>query len=127
MNIDLSKEEDDEKFDRSMANEAQRAIDQIKFGVDDAYVSQKLEGTEAVAYLNIRTLEKAEWCIQLSVAGYLIVAVKFDSIDSELRNKNIKFFNKTESIDALMLQISPMYIDKFNSSLAEKLTGLITA
>lgn len=127
MNIDLSNEENDEIIDRSMTNEAERAIEQIKFGVDTAYVSQELERSDSVAYLNIRTLEKAEWCIELTVTGYLIVAVKFDSIDSELKNKNIESFNKTESIDALMLQISPMYIKKFNTSVSEKLNGLITA
>ncbi len=125
MNIDLSNDANDEPKDRSMAHEAERALNQIKFGIETGSVSEELERSDLIAYINLRTLEQEDWCIELTVGGYLIVARQFDSIDSELKHKNINDVNVYETIDALMLKTSPMYIKKFNLSVAEKLNNLV--
>ncbi len=125
MNIDLSNDVNDEPKDRSMEHEAERALKQIRFGIMTGSVSEELERNDLIAYINLRTLEEEDWCIELTVGGYLIVARQFDSIDSELKRKNINDVNVYESIDALMLKISPLYIKEFNLSVAEKLNNLV--
>lgn len=125
MNIDLTNDPNDDPIDRSMFHEAQRAVEQIRFGVEVANVSGELEKSDLIAYINLRTLEKEDRCIELTVGGYLIVAKKFDSIDSDLKHQNIEAINRYESIDALMLKVSPMYMKKFNNTVAEKLNNLV--
>lgn len=113
-----------EQYDRSLSKEAQRVVQEIKFGVDFVEVSTQLENNEAIAYLNIRTLEKEFWCVELTASGYLAVANKFDYIDQDLKEKNLEELNKYETIEALMNSISPLFIEKFNSSVAERLEKL---
>jgi hypothetical protein len=114
-------DEDLEQYDRSLSKEAQRVVQEINFGVDFVEVSAQLENNEAIAYLNIRTLEKEYWCIELTASGYLVVANSFDFIDQELKEKNLERLNKFETIEALMNSISPLFIEKFNSSVADRL------
>ena len=48
-------DEELEQYDRSLSKEAQRVVQEIKFGVDFVEVSTQLENNEAIAYLNIRS------------------------------------------------------------------------
>ena len=123
MNIDKN-DEDAEHYDRSMVNEANRAIAQIKFGVEDAVVSAELENSQLVAHINIRTLEKLDYCVELTMKGYMVVAERFDTVDSELVKENLNAVKIYETVDSLMLALSPMYGDRFNNSLADKLNRL---
>ena len=123
----MKNDEDAEHYDRSMSNEAERAITQIKFGILTASVSEELEKSDMTAFINIRTLEMKDYCIELTMSGYQIVAEKFNSIDSDLikHANNAEISNCYESIDALMLKISPLYVAKFNNALADKLNNLL--
>jgi hypothetical protein len=117
-------DEDIEQYDRSLSKEAQRVVQEIKFGVDFVEVSTQLENNETIAFLNIRTLEKEYWCVELTASGYLAVSNKFDFIDQDLKEKNLEQMNKYETIEALMNSISPLFIEKFNCSVAERLEKL---
>lgn len=123
MNIDKD-DEDAEHYDRSMANEVRRAINQIEFGVLKASVSLTLESSDQVAYLNVRTLEQVDYCVELTMRGYMVVGECFDSVDEELMKRNLDAVRVYETVDSLMLEISPMYGSKFNNSLADKLNLL---
>lgn len=114
----------DEIFDRSLLKEAQRIVEEIKFGVDASSVSSVLESNESIAYMNIRTLEKEEFCVELTASGYMIVARAFDTIDENVRDENLRLVNRFETCEALMHQISPAFVKKFNTSVAERLNSI---
>lgn len=117
---------DEEIFDRSLSKEAQRVVNEIGFGVDTANVSEVLESSESLAYVNIRTLEKEDFCVELSASGYMIVSRgSFDRVDEKLRDENLKSDNgRYETCEALMHQISPAFVKKFNMSVAERLNHI---
>lgn len=118
-------EDADEIFDRSLLKEAQRVVEELKFGVDTAVVSTELEGNESLAYMNIRTLEKEDYCVELTASGYMIVSRKFDTVDEEIRDENVRNAkNRFETCEALMHQISPAFVKKFNTSVAERLNSI---
>ena len=118
-------EDADEIFDRSLLKEAQRVVEELKFGVDTAAVSTELEGNESLAYMNIRTLEKEDYCVELTASGYMIVSRKFDTVDEEIREENVRNVkNRFETCEALMHQISPAFVKKFNTSVAERLNSI---
>jgi hypothetical protein len=112
---------DDEHYDRSLAHEAQRVVDEIKFGVDEAEVSKVLENSDSLAFINLKTKEHETFCVELSINGYMIVSRKYDTIDNELRDKNLKHFLKYETVEALMHQTSPLFVKIFNETVVEKL------
>ena len=54
----------------------------------------------------------------------MVVAERFDTVDSELVKENLNAVKIYETVDSLMLALSPMYGDRFNNSLADKLNRL---
>ena len=82
--------------DRSLTNEAYRVVNEIKFGVNESFVSTKLLNNSSIAFINIRTLEKEDWCIELTSSGYTVVSNCFDSIAN---NESSETF---ETVEALM-------------------------
>ncbi len=112
-------ESEDETRDRSLTNEAQRVVNEIQFGIEKAYVSEKLVSNHSIAFINIRTLEKEEWCIQLTANGYSIVGNTFDSVTMSESAETY------ETVEALMNRISPKYMKLFNESVAAKLRQFI--
>ena len=127
MSLIYNKGEDDDldQYDRSLSKEAHRVVDEIKFGVCFVEVSNTLENNDSIAYLNIETLEKENWCVELTSSGYLVVAECFDIIDERVKEKNLASMHKFETIEALMISISPLFIQKFNQSVAERLKSMI--
>ena len=116
--------DDEDQYDRSLSKEAEMAIHQIKYGVIQAEVSNKLGKSDSIAYINIQTLEEKRWCIELSITGYLVVSSQFDCIDEDVKAENVKNFFKFETIETLLHQISPMFVKKFNDSVIERLNKL---
>ena len=118
-------DEDLEQYDRSLAKEAVRVVQDIKFGVETAEVSNILENNDSIAYINLRTLEKKDFCIELTVSGYRIVSNRFDTIDEDFLENNRLYKNtKFESYESLMNEISQLFIKKFNDSVAERLNSI---
>jgi hypothetical protein len=116
--------EDLEHYDRSLSKEAYRVCEDIKFGVQLAEVSNQLDNNEAIAYINLRTLEKREFCVEITASGYRIVSEKLDTVEPEfIQGKNdeeICF----ETYESLMHKISPLFVQKFNDSVAARLSAL---
>ena len=114
--------DDEPTPNRSLAKEAHRVADEIKFGTEQAYVSSKLVSSESIAFINIKTLEKEEWCIQLTGSGYAVVGNLFDSITNDSADNHEETY---ETVEALMNRISPKYMTLFNESVALKLKQLM--
>ena len=55
-----------------LKNEAEGAIEEIRFAVLFAALSQKLSCSEDVVYLNITTLENHSYCVELSYKGFKV-------------------------------------------------------
>ena len=127
MNLNLNDldNEDEEQHDRSLSKEAERAVEQIRFGVKAAAVSQQLESSNMIAHINLETLESEVLCIELTVSGYLIVGNSFDTLDADVKEESLKKLKSFESIDALMLHVSPLYMKRFNKLVSERLVNLL--
>lgn len=119
-NVELNDPDDYPDFNKSLLEEAKRVVREIKFGVEEAGVSTTLESSDSIAYINIRTLEKECWCVELTCGGYKIVSDAFDTISEDQKFKN-DILNRFETYEALMHQISQMFVRKFNDSVAERL------
>ena len=116
---------DEEQYDRSLLKEAQRVCQEIAFGVQSANVSDQLDKSDALAYINLRTLEQEDWCVELTASGYLVVAKKFDTIDDVVKQENLDNLTTYETVEALMNHLSPLFVKKYNDSVAEKLKNLV--
>jgi hypothetical protein len=120
--------EDLEQYDRSLVNEAHRVVADIAFGVERAEVSTKLPSSVTIAYINVRTLEKSDYCVEITSSGYTIVARRFDFIDEELAGEDPQSdVLRFESYEPLMHHISPLFVQKFNDLVAARLSQISNA
>lgn len=97
--------------------EAQALINDVKSHVKDIRVSEKLDSSEKVIYLNVTTLEGQDFCVELSAAGLSIVGPRHDDIST----KGDVFF---ETPYSLLDFISPKYRESFGNLLLTKLNAL---
>ena len=69
-----TEEEEESKFNdiKLMKIEAESAVREISFAVGFVEISRTLPTTDDSAYMNIRTKEGAEFCIELTVQGYRV-------------------------------------------------------
>ena len=94
MNAELLKRfksdsDDEDQYDQSMVKEGERVVAEITFGVEYVSLSKELENSDSISHINIRTLEKEDYCVELSSSGYVIVGKQFDTIDANLKAKNL--------------------------------------
>ncbi len=108
--------DDDELLCKSLAKEARLAVPSIAFGVEWAGVSDKLESSDLLAYINVRTLERTTWCVELTQAGYVVISDTFDDTFNGKRGTQ-----RYETIEALMLAISPMFGKRLNELVVARL------
>ncbi|XP_016988930.2 protein GSKIP homolog [Drosophila rhopaloa] len=89
--------------------EAQRMVDSCQEFADHLIVAEFLPHCRWVAYINIRTLEQVIYCVELSRAGYRIVAYDFDNVADEVANCDTVY----DSAHQLLAGISPLYGEKY--------------
>uniref|UniRef100_A0A6P4FEU8 UPF0279 protein CG14505 n=1 Tax=Drosophila rhopaloa TaxID=1041015 RepID=A0A6P4FEU8_DRORH len=89
--------------------EAQRMVDSCQKFADHLIVAEFLPHCRWVAYINIRTLEQVIYCVELSRAGYRIVAYDFDNVADEVANCDTVY----DSAHQLLAGISPLYGEKY--------------
>lgn len=97
--------------------EAQLALNDLGDGiVAEKHLSKRLNNPSnpSTAYINIKTKENKEFCIELTQRGYRLVGRHFDE-------KNQPCVNYYESLQALLTNESKSYVDSFAQSLQEKL------
>lgn len=97
--------------------EAQALINDVKSHVKNIRVSENLESSEKIIYLNVTTLEDENFCVELSAAGLSIVGHKHD----DTSEKGDVFF---ETPYSLLDFISPQYRNSFGNLLLRKLNAL---
>ncbi|KAK9300293.1 hypothetical protein QLX08_006968 [Tetragonisca angustula] len=98
--------------------EAQAIIDDVKHHVTDINVSNKLRNSNQSFHLNLTTLEGSRFCIEVSTAGFTIVANEHDDVTSKGENERF------ETPYSLLNFVSPQYKDSFGSSLVHRLEQL---
>jgi hypothetical protein len=55
-----------------LLSEAEGVIEEIKFAVLSAALSQKIPCSEDVVFFNITTLENCSYCVELSINGFKV-------------------------------------------------------
>ena len=109
--------DDFDDYSHSLSDEAEKAVDFVKFGVKSIFVSKNLENSDKIAYLNLMTLEEHAFCIRLTIKGYQVVGYEHD-----VNDEKDEFC--AETIDALLNLISPLFVQKFSEKLTDKLRCL---
>lgn len=99
--------------------EAEAAINDIRKHVKSANISSQLKSTNQRIYINLTTLEKSDYCIEMSAAGFRVVGRKYDDTKlSTIENMNY------ETPYALLNSISQKYRESFGGELMNKLLDL---
>nr|XP_026485672.1 GSK3B-interacting protein isoform X1 [Vanessa tameamea] len=99
--------------------EAEAAINDIRKHVNSAQVSSKVRSTNQKIYINLTTLENAEYCVEMSALGFRVVGRKYDDTSlSTIENMNY------ETPYALLNNISQKYRESFGGELMNKLLHL---
>lgn len=99
--------------------EAEAAINDIRKHVSNASVSPKLTNTNQRIYINLTTLENANYCIEMSAMGFRIVGRNYD--DNSLSQQDNDIY---ETPYALLNDISQKYKESFGGELMSKLLDL---
>lgn len=97
--------------------EAQAVINDVRKHVQNLKVSERLQSTNQVIYLNLTTLEGLRFCVELSPVGFTIVGNQHD----DTSNVGTERF---ETPYSLLDFISPQYRNSFGNSLLDKLKQL---
>ncbi|KAI8037812.1 GSK3-beta interaction protein [Drosophila gunungcola] len=117
-------------------DEANAIINDVKAHVAEICVSSKLASDATQIYLNIRTIESATCCVQVSSRGFKIVSSQYDTIDEDpricalLRNGQHQDSEADEQEEifetpyALLDRISPRYVESFGNQLCQQLRQL---
>ena len=61
-----------ENEDKVLRIEAEAAVREVAFAVDDVKISDILPNTDENVYMNLKTKEKAIFCVELSVQGFRV-------------------------------------------------------
>jgi len=126
-------EESDEK-EFNCIDEANAIIDDVKAHVAEIAISSKLDSSATQIYLNIRTIESATCCVQVTSRGFKIVSSQYDTIDEDKVLKAALLDNDDEGEPeeeeifetpyALLDKISPRYVESFGNQLCQQLRQL---
>ncbi|XP_002061622.2 GSK3-beta interaction protein [Drosophila willistoni] len=124
-------------------DEANAIINDVKSHVAEICISSKLASNASQIYLNIRTIESATCCVQVTSRGFKIVSSQYDTIDEDkLIKAALKqngnggaILDHDRDVDdddeeifetpyALLDKISPRYVESFGNQLCQQLRQL---
>ncbi|XP_017102624.2 GSK3-beta interaction protein [Drosophila bipectinata] len=116
-------------------DEANAIIQDVKAHVAEICVSSKLASDATQIYLNIRTIESATCCVQVTSRGFKIVSSQYDTIDEDPRVSALLRNGEADKQDeeeeeifetpyALLDKISPRYVESFGNQLCQQLRQL---
>ncbi|ALC44867.1 CG14505 [Drosophila busckii] len=125
-------ESDEQVF--SCIDEANAIINDVKAHVAEIAISSKLASSATQIYLNIRTIESATCCVQVTSRGFKIVSSQYDTIDegkaqpvASVENSETEAAEEEEIFEtpyALLDKISPRYVESFGNKLCQQLRQL---
>ncbi|XP_053954046.1 GSK3-beta interaction protein-like [Anastrepha ludens] len=87
-------------------------------------ISRQLPSNESKVYLNVRTIEGQEYCVQVSSIGFRVVANKFDEINANNNDVTEDEDEVYETPYALLDKISPSYVESFGNQLCKQLLSV---
>ncbi|XP_017123004.1 GSK3-beta interaction protein [Drosophila elegans] len=131
---ELGEEEEEQPF--NCEEEANAIINDVKAHVAEICVSSKLASDATQIYLNIRTIESATCCVQVSSRGFKIVSSQYDTIDEDPRICALLRYGQHQDSEAdeqeeifetpyaLLDKISPRYVESFGNQLCQQLRQL---
>ncbi|KRY52628.1 GSK3-beta interaction protein [Trichinella britovi] len=107
----------------SLELEAIAAVHELHFAVKDIAVSDLLPRTSELIFLNITTLEKQAYCIELTLKGWRVASMRHDCMNGDFSNLELhtRYF---ETVYALMDTISVCYRKRFTDLLSLRLRQL---
>lgn len=123
-------EGDEQEF--NCIDEANAIINDVKAHVAEIAISSKLASSATQIYLNIRTIESATCCVEVTNRGFKIVSSQYDTIDEDkalrsgvLENGDVEPAEEIfETPYALLDKISPRYVESFGNKLCQQLRQL---
>ncbi|EDW70054.1 GSK3-beta interaction protein [Drosophila virilis] len=124
-------EVDEQEF--NCIDEANAIINDVKAHVAEIAISSKLVSSATQIYLNIRTIESATCCVEVTNRGFKIVSSQYDTIDEDkalrsevLENGDVEPAEEEifETPYALLDKISPRYVESFGNKLCQQLRQL---
>ncbi|KAH8369630.1 hypothetical protein KR093_000378, partial [Drosophila rubida] len=128
----IMEESDEQEF--NCLDEATAIINDVKAHVAEIAVSSKLASSATQIYLNIRTIESATCCVEVSSRGFKIVSSQYDTIDEDKAMRSALLANGDEDQAeeeeifetpyALLDKISPRYVESFGNQLCQQLRQL---
>ncbi|XP_011196753.1 GSK3-beta interaction protein [Zeugodacus cucurbitae] len=87
-------------------------------------ISRQLPSNESKVYLNVRTIEGQDYCVQVSSIGFRVVGNAFNSIDDGKEEINEEEDVVYETPYALLDKISPSYVESFGNQLCKQLLSV---
>ncbi|KAH8293892.1 hypothetical protein KR054_006235 [Drosophila jambulina] len=130
----------DEEQPFNCVDEANAIINDVKAHVAEICISSKLASDATQIFLNIRTIESATCCVQVTSRGFKIVSSQYDTIDEDKRisallcnggGSNDDDEDEDEDEEeifetpyALLDKISPRYVESFGNQLCQQLRQL---
>ncbi|XP_067647280.1 GSK3-beta interaction protein-like isoform X2 [Eurosta solidaginis] len=88
-------------------------------------ISRQLPSNENKVYLNVRTIERNDYCVQVSGIGFRIVSNVFDTINADKGEANENVDDEVyETPYALLDKISPSYVESFGNQLCRQLLSV---
>lgn len=127
---------------KDMRLEAEAVVNDVLFAVSEMHVSQSLNSTSEVAYINVETREGNRYCLELTEAGLRVRAevVSFVSSMVSMLNPTLSVqqvvgyaFNHVnedlntqyhETVYSLLDKLSPGYREAFGNALLQRLERL---
>ncbi|XP_034381234.1 GSK3-beta interaction protein [Cyclopterus lumpus] len=103
---------------KDMGLEAEAVVKDVLFAVAEMYVSQSLNSASDVAYINMKTREGNQYCVELTEAGLRVVGYAFNQVDEDL---NTQYY---ETVYSLLDSLSPGYREAFGNALLQRLERL---
>ncbi|XP_069921715.1 GSK3B-interacting protein isoform X2 [Oryctolagus cuniculus] len=103
---------------KDMRLEAEAVVNDVLFAVNNMFVSKSLRCADDVAYINVETKEKNQYCLELTEAGLRVVGYAFDQVDGHLQTPYY------ETVYSLLDTLSPAYRDAFGNALLQRLEAL---
>ncbi|CAG10608.1 unnamed protein product [Tetraodon nigroviridis] len=103
---------------KDMRLEAEAVVNDVLFAVSQMHVSQSLNSTSDVAYINVETREGNRYCLELTEAGLRVVGYAFNQVNEDLSTQY------HETVYSLLDKLSPGYREAFGNALLQRLESL---
>ncbi|XP_061553058.1 GSK3-beta interaction protein [Phycodurus eques] len=103
---------------KDMRLEADAVVNDVLFAVAQMHVSNNLNNSSDVAYINVETREGNRYCLELTEAGLRVVGYAFNKVDDDLSTQY------HETVYSLLDTLSPGYREAFGNALLQRLESL---